>query len=45
VRPDIHADGVALRLFAHALVLDDGERKIALVSVDLGEPMVRKSGC
>jgi neutral ceramidase len=38
VRPDIHADGVALRLFAHALVLDDGERKVALVSVDLGAP-------
>jgi neutral ceramidase len=36
VRPDIHAEGVALRLFAHALVLDDGERKVALVSVDLG---------
>jgi neutral ceramidase len=38
VRPDIHAEGVALRLFAHALVLDDGERKVALVSVDLGSP-------
>jgi neutral ceramidase len=40
VRPDIRADGVSLRLFAHALVLDDGERKVALVAVDLGEPMV-----
>jgi neutral ceramidase len=38
VRPDMRADGVALRLFAHALVLDDGERKVALVSVDLGAP-------
>jgi neutral ceramidase len=36
VRPDMRADGVALRLFAHALVLDDGERKVALVAVDLG---------
>jgi neutral ceramidase len=41
VRPDIRADGVSLRLFAHALVLDDGERKVALVAVDLGEPMVK----
>jgi neutral ceramidase len=41
VRPDIRADGVSLRLFAHALVLDDGQRKIALVALDLGEPMVK----
>jgi neutral ceramidase len=41
VRPDIRADGVSLRLFAHALVLDDGQRKVALVAVDLGEPMVK----
>jgi neutral ceramidase len=41
VRPDIHAEGVALRLHAHALVLDDGVRKIALVTADLGAPMVR----
>jgi neutral ceramidase len=40
VRPDFVADGVALRLFAHALVLDDGERRVALVSVDLGAPLV-----
>ena len=41
VRPDIHAEGVALRLHAYALVLDDGVRKIALVTADLGEPMVK----
>lgn len=41
VRPDMRADGVSTRLFAHALVLDDGERKVALVSVDLGSPMVK----
>lgn len=38
VRPDMFADGVSLRLFSSALVLDDGERKVALVSVDLGAP-------
>ena len=41
VRPDIHAEGVALRLHAYALVLDDGVRKVALVTADLGEPMVK----
>lgn len=41
VRPDIRAEGVAIRLFAHALVLSDGERKVALVSADLGKPAVR----
>jgi neutral ceramidase len=40
VRPDMIADGVALRLFAHALVLDDGERRLALVIADLGSPSV-----
>jgi neutral ceramidase len=40
VRPDFRADGVALRLFAHALVLDDGSRRLALVVVDLGAPLV-----
>jgi neutral ceramidase len=41
VRPDIRAEGVAIRLSAHALVLGDGERKVALVSADLGKPAVR----
>ncbi|WP_336002175.1 neutral/alkaline non-lysosomal ceramidase N-terminal domain-containing protein [Halorientalis halophila] len=41
VRPDMRAEGVAIRLFAHALVLSDGERKVALVSADLGKPAVR----
>lgn len=35
VRPDIRAEGVATRLFARALVLNDGDRKVALVSADL----------
>jgi neutral ceramidase len=38
VRPDIRADGVALRLTARALVLDDGAHKLALVTVDLQGP-------
>jgi neutral ceramidase len=40
VRPDLRARGVALRLFAHALVLDDGHRRIALLTLDLGAPLV-----
>jgi neutral ceramidase len=35
VRPDILSEGVGSRLFARALVLDDGSGKVALVSVDL----------
>jgi neutral ceramidase len=42
-RPDKLAEGVAVRLFAHALVLDDGDRKVALVSADLGAPLVREA--
>src|SRR5437667_10291087 len=38
VRPDIRADGVALRLTARALVLDDGIHKLALVTADLQGP-------
>ena len=38
VRPDIRADGVALRLTARALVLDDGPHKLALVTADLQGP-------
>jgi neutral ceramidase len=40
VRPDLRVRGVALRLFAHALVLDDGTRKIGVVTLDLGAPLV-----
>jgi neutral ceramidase len=40
VRPDIRARGVALRLNAHALVLDDGRRRVALLTLDLGAPLV-----
>ncbi|MDZ7731235.1 MAG: neutral/alkaline non-lysosomal ceramidase N-terminal domain-containing protein [Natrialbaceae archaeon] len=35
VRPDMRAEGVGIRLFARALVLDDGDSKLALVSADL----------
>jgi len=40
VRPDIRARGVALRLSAHALVLDDGDRRVAMLTLDLGAPLV-----
>lgn len=43
VRPDKRAEGVSQRLFAQALVLNDGSRKVALVSADLGAPMVRET--
>jgi neutral ceramidase len=43
VRPDMRVEGVSIRLQAHALVLDDDERKIALVAVDLGAPMVKSA--
>lgn len=36
VRPDRTANGVAIRLFARALVLDDGRTRLALLTVDLG---------
>ncbi|MBW3561686.1 MAG: neutral/alkaline non-lysosomal ceramidase N-terminal domain-containing protein [Actinobacteria bacterium] len=36
VRPDRTANGVAVRLFARALVLDDGQTRLALLTVDLG---------
>ncbi|HWG86038.1 MAG TPA: neutral/alkaline non-lysosomal ceramidase N-terminal domain-containing protein, partial [Deinococcales bacterium] len=42
VRPDIRARGVALRLRAHALVLDDGERRVAMLTLDLGAPLVKR---
>jgi neutral ceramidase len=40
VRPDLRARGVALRLHAHALVLHDGDRKVAVLTLDLGAPLV-----
>ena len=40
VRPDLRARGVALRLHAHALVLDDGVEQVCLVTLDLGAPLV-----
>jgi neutral ceramidase len=43
VRPEIYAEGVAIRLFTQALVLDDGERKVALVSSDLLSPVARST--
>ena len=36
VRPDRFANGVAVRLFARALVLDDGTTRMAILTVDLG---------
>lgn len=35
VRPDIRSEGVGTRLFVNALVLDDGDETVALVSADL----------
>ncbi len=40
VRPDLRARGVASRLHAHALVLDDGDAKVCLLTVDLGAPLI-----
>ncbi len=41
-RPDKTAEGVSLRLFAHALVLEFDGGRVALVSADLGAPKVRE---
>lgn len=41
-RPDKTAEGVSLRLFARALVLESGGRRVALVAADLGAPQVRE---
>jgi neutral ceramidase len=40
VRPDLRVRGVAGRLWAHALVLDDGVRKVCLLTLDLGAPLI-----
>lgn len=36
VRPDVSTDGVATRLTARAIVLDDGGTKVAILATDLG---------
>lgn len=41
-RPDKTAEGVSLRLFARALVLESDGGRVALVSADLGAPKVRE---
>ncbi|MFC3957770.1 neutral/alkaline non-lysosomal ceramidase N-terminal domain-containing protein [Halovivax cerinus] len=41
-RPDIFASGVSVRLYAQALVLSDGVRKVAIVGADLGRPAARE---
>jgi len=41
-RPDKTAEGVSLRLFARALVLESGDSRVALVAADLGAPKVRE---
>ena len=42
VRPDLRARGVALRLHAHALVLDDGTNTIGVLTLDLGAPLITR---
>ena len=42
VRPDLRARGVALRLHAHALVLDDGTNMIGVLTLDLGAPLITR---
>ena len=42
VRPDLRARGVALRLHAHALVLDDGTSTIGVLTLDLGAPLITR---
>jgi neutral ceramidase len=43
VRPDRTANGVAVRLFARAVVLDDGATRLAIVTVDLGASLDKSS--
>ena len=40
VRPDLRVRGVAGRLWAHALVLEDGRRTVCLLTLDLGAPLL-----
>ena len=43
VRPDITVKGVHTRLMGRALVLDDGDTEVALLSTDLGVPFEKDS--
>ena len=43
VRPDIMVKGVHTRLMGRALVLDDGDTEVALLSTDLGVPFEKDS--
>jgi len=43
VRPDIFVKGVHTRLMGRALVLDDGDTQVALLSTDLGVPFEKNS--
>jgi hypothetical protein len=43
VRPDIAVKGVHTRLMGRALVLDDGDTQVALLSTDLGAPFEKDS--
>ena len=43
VRPDITVKGVHTRLMGRALVLDDGDTVVALLSTDLGVPFEKNS--
>jgi neutral ceramidase len=43
VRPDLRARGVSLRLHAHALVLEHGPRRVGVVTLDLGAPLVAEA--
>ncbi len=43
VRPDIMVTGVHTRLMGRALVLDDGDTEVALLSTDLGAPFEKDS--
>ena len=43
VRPDIMVKGVHTRLMGRALVLDDGDTEVALLSTDLGYPLEKDS--
>ena len=43
VRPDIAVKGIHTRLMGRALVLDDGDTEVALLSTDLGAPFEKDS--
>ena len=43
VRPDVAVKGIHTRLMGRALVLDDGDTQVALLSTDLGVPFEKNS--